>query len=199
MFLKSLTVIAALAFAVNAHANLEIAGIAQMAKTSYSTSDVGGVEYKGKNDMRIGALLFLPLLPTLSLRTGLLTTERTTDVDAGAAGGFTAKDKLTLIPLNLQWNLPVTSLFIFGGITLINTQSSSISDCSGAANCSVSVAKTPNDTAMNFGVGYNIVSFALFRWALEVEYQNGSKDLLDGAGELKASSLNLGTVFAFGF
>lgn len=198
MFLKSLTVIAALTFAFNAHANLEIAGIAQMAKTSYSASDVGGVDYKGKNDMRIGALLFLPLLPTLSLRTGLLTTERTTDIES-AAGGFTAKDKLTLIPLNLQWNLPVTSLFIFGGITLINTQSSSISNCSGAADCSVSVSKTPNDSAVNLGLGYNIVSFALFRWALEVEYQNGSKDLIDGAGELKASSLNLGTVLAFGF
>lgn len=194
MLLKSLAFFAALAVSFSAHANLEIAGIAQVAQTHFDLKDLPGVDVKNGTNTRIGALLFLPVLPTLSLRTGAIYHDRKMKSEITGFGDITTTDKLLEVPLNLQWNIPVTSAFVYGGLMFDLTQKTEC-DAPAGFDCK----KTPNDTAVNIGAGYNLVSFGLIRWAIEIEHQRGTKDLVDGAGEIKQSNWALGTVLAFGF
>lgn len=192
-------VVAALLLSHKAFANLEIAVMAGASQNKVTASSDLTATYESANGTRFGGLILFPLLPTLSVRTGAIYHTRKLKVSASSPVAYELEftNKTMDIPLNLQFNFPVTSLYLFGGMILSNTQST---DCtSNNASITCSSDKTPSDQLMNVGFGFNVFSLALVRLSLEAEHQIGSKDLLDGAGELKQSSTNLGAVFAFGF
>lgn len=182
-----------------AFANLEVAAFAQGVQTRFN-SDISGVDYSANTGTKVGGLLLFPILPGFSLRTGLIHHQRKIAGDittTSPKSQFSYEDKLTEIPLNLQVGLPVTSLYLFGGLIYSTTSSSSCSASGAGAACSSD--KTPSDTLMNLGVGYDVISIALFRLGLELEFAQGTKNLSTGAGDLKQSSMGLGVVGAFGF
>lgn len=191
----SAALIVAFAAAVPAHANLEVAAVAQAVQTTFETS--GGTSVDNVSGSRLGALLLFPIFPGVSVRTGAIMADRKTTY-ASVLGDIEVKDKLMDIPLNVQVGLPITSMYVFGGLVFSNTQSSDCSSTLPGVSCSSS--KTPGDTLVNVGVGGDLFSFALVRISLEAEYQKGTKDLDDSSGsELKQSNMGVGLVAAFGF
>lgn len=189
--------LAVVLFGANASANLEIAAIAQASKTQYSGDSSGS-----SSGTNLGALLLFPLLPTLSLRTGVIQLNRkmTSDIPAslGLSGSYEHSSGVLAIPLNLQFDLPVTDLYVFGGLTYFKTQAVDCSTTNASYSCNTD--KAPDDTVVNAGVGYNLFSVALFRLGLELESQWGTANVSTAAsGEAKQSALNAGLVFALGF
>lgn len=184
-------------FCAQASANLEVAAIAQYAKTQYSGDSSGSAT--GTN---LGVLILFPILPTLSLRAGAIQLNRkmTNDIPAslGVSGSYELSSGVMAIPVNLQFDLPVTDLYLFGGLTYFKTQAADCSTTNAAYTCNAD--KAPDDTVVNAGVGYNLLSVALFRLGLELESQWGTANVSTAAsGDAKQSALNAGLVFALGF
>lgn len=185
--------------ALPAFANLEVAAITSYNQTTFSSS--GGASSMNKSTApRFGALLLLPMFPGLSLRTGVVYEDRKSSDNDSTLPGVTYefKDRTMAIPLNLQVGLPVTSLYLFGGFVLMKTQDTTVT--SSSALVPTSTDKTPDDTAINVGLGYDFYTFGLFRLAGELESVTGTKNLVtSGSGEIKQSSLGANVVLAFGF
>lgn len=185
----------AFAAAVPARANLEIAAVAQAVQTTYEASGGGSVD--NVSGTKLGALVLFPIFPGVSIRTGAIMGQRKAKVSS-ILGDIEYTDTLMDIPVNVQIGLPITSMYVFGGLVLSNTQSTDCTSSIAGASCTSS--KTPSDNLVNVGIGGDLFSLAVVRISLEAEYQKGMKDLDDSSsGELKQSNLGVGLVAAFGF
>lgn len=158
---------------------------------SYSFTGANADSIKGKGGSNFGALLFLPIFPYFSIRTGLGYENVT--LESSYTGGAAATEmKLSnqLIPLNLHFEFPITGLYAFGGVVFV-TNKKTDPDAGGKAG---------NDTRTNLGLGYDFFNFTLFRLSGELEYQKGSKNISPVAGyEVKANNANFNLMARFTF
>jgi len=185
--MKKLILLAATAtslFASSSFAEFAVGGYlgVNQAQPSYS----GAGSYTGKQGSELGAFLLLPFFPTLSFRFGLAQRIRKTHYEDNGSSGLggnavmDVSENLNDFSLGVQWDLPITDLYVMGGAKVSSSQS---------ITCSVSnpvivysgCDKTKTDYPVFVGVGYNLLSIAIVHIALEGEYERGSSANFVGA------------------
>lgn len=155
---------------------------------NYSFSGTGADSVKAKSGSSFGALAFVPILPWFSLRAGVSYEDLAFEYKY--TNGTTDDGKLTnmLVPVNLQFSLPLTGLYAFGGVVFSTNQKTSPDTGS----------KARNDTRTNLGLGYDFFSFTLLTLSGEVEYMMGNSNISPAAGtELKTNFVNLNLMARF--
>jgi hypothetical protein len=168
-------------------AGLGVGVLGGLQKDTWSVSGTGLSSVDAsKNTSRLGALLWLPILPTLSVRTGYLMENQSTTVNSG---GTTYSYTNSVIPINLQFELPLTGLYAFGGLLMVTNQSVDPSTTS----------KNNNDTRTNLGVGYDMLGLPLMSLAAELEYQMGSNVNPTAGYSSKLTAIGINLVFKVGF
>jgi hypothetical protein len=176
-------------FATSSWAGFGVGVLGGLQKDTWSVSGAGlnSVD-SSKNTTRLGALVWLPILPTLSVRTGYLIENQSTTV-VTTVGSSSADLTNTVIPVNLQFEIPITGLYAFGGLLMVSNQSIDPSSSS----------KNNNDNRTNIGVGYDMLGLPLMALAAEVEYQMGNNVNPTAGYTAKVSTLGLNLVFKVGF
>jgi hypothetical protein len=161
--MKFWLVLASLFIGVHAHAELGVGvlGSYHLSESYSLTSDEGlGETATGKGGYALGAIIFVPLLPELSVRTGLLYEHLRIDDGVG-----TSVDRVTLenvaLPADLQFSIPLTDLYVFGGAVI-------------AANYNSSSGTHMNtDVRLDAGLGYSFVTLGPLKLSGEFEYMYG--------------------------
>jgi hypothetical protein len=174
-------------FASSSFAELAVGGYFGLNQAQPTATDTGS--YSGKQGSEAGALLLLPFFPTLSFRFGLAQKIRKThqEGDAGGGGGnpillytMNVSETLTDFALGVQWDLPVTDLYVMGGAKVSSSQSITC-DMSTPNVVFTNCDKSKTDYPIFVGVGYNLVNFAIIHIAVEGEYERGSSAGLLGS------------------
>lgn len=163
-------------------------------------SNEPGLSSEGKRDNEFGALFLSPLLPTLSLRVGLSQKTRnshfsyhTTTPFVLDASGDTSETLLNLA-LGVQWDLPVTDLYVLGGVKISSSQKIKC-DNTTPGTTFASCEKSNTDYPVFAGVGYNLYDFTFARFAVEGEYEMASTK---GYGEVKNNAYSGRVLLKFG-
>jgi hypothetical protein len=156
---------------------------------SYTFSGPLADKVNSKSSSNVGALVFLPILPYFSIRTGLVYESLNSEVlYAGGAAAVDTKLSNTLIPLNLHFEFPITGLYAFGGVIFVSNSSTEPS----------TMGKAGSDTRTNLGIGYDFLSLTLLTLSAEVEMQKGSKNVFpDATYDLKTNHTNLNIMARF--
>jgi len=153
---------------------------------TFSGSIADKINPKGSNN--VGALVFLPIFPFFSIRTGLVYESLNFESTYTNSTAVNTKLSNTLIPVNLHFEFPITGLYAFGGV-IFASNSSTDPSTSGKAG---------SDTRTNIGVGYDFFNLTLLTLSGEVEAQRGSKNISPDANfDLKANQLNLNIMARF--
>jgi hypothetical protein len=143
---------------------------------SYSGTD----SYSGKQGTELGALVLFPFFPTLNFRIGLAQKVRKTRFESTTVAGSTdVSETLTDLGLGIQWDLPVTDLYVMGGAKISSSQS--ISCDNTTPGLVVNCEKTKTDYPLFVGIGYNLFNFTVVHLAIEGEYARGSSSGFAGA------------------
>lgn len=173
----------------NAWAGLGIGISGGLQKDTWTVSGTGVTSYDApKNTTHLGVLLWLPILPTLTIRTGyLLESQAYTVNSSGSTSSVTLIN--AVIPANLQIDLPLTGLYVFGGLLLASNQSIDPS----------SNTKNSNDTRTNLGLGYDMLGLPLMGLDIELEYQKGGNVSPSAGFDTKMSAIGMNLVFKIGF
>lgn len=136
-----------------------------------------------------GALVFFPIFPYLSIRTGLA--YETLKFKTHYTGGLPTTDtrlENMLIPLNLHFEFPIVGLYAFGGLVFVSNQKTTPN----------SGTKAQSDTRTNLGIGYDFFNFTLLTLSGELEYLRGSRTIAPNTEyELKTNQLNLNIMARF--
>jgi len=185
--MKKLILLAAAAtslFASSSFAELAVGGYLGVNQAQISGNIPDG-NVAGKNGSEYGALFLMPFFPTLSLRFSLAQKVRKTQlhdtVHFGVDVPFDVSENLNDFGIGIQWDLPVTDLYVMGGAKISSSQSIT---CSTNTDYGIAVGnctKTPTDYPVYVGVGYNLFSLALVHFSFEGEYERGSAASFDGA------------------
>lgn len=144
-----------------------------------------------KGTTRMGALLWIPIFPTLTIRTGYLIETQELET-AYSSTTVIVENKLTnsVIPVNLQFDLPLVGLYIFGGALMVTNDSVTPSTST----------KSESDLRINTGIGYEFISLAVVSINGELEYQQGTKNISPSPGfDLKVNALAANLIFRVGF
>jgi hypothetical protein len=181
------TVTALSLFASQSFAELAIGGYLG-ANQSQPTCD--GFSCSGKQGSEIGALFLFPFFPTLSFRFSLAQKTRKTSFTV-LNTDMTSEEKLNDFGLGIQWDLPVTDLYIMGGAKV--SSSSSVSCDNAAFTCE----KSKTDYPVFVGVGYNLVNLAVVHFAIEAEYEKGTQ-YLDSNSSVKSGGYAGRLIVKFG-
>jgi hypothetical protein len=174
---------------LSASADLGVGALISGQKDSWTASGPGLNSVSSpKMSSRYGALLWFPIFPTLSVRTGYLIENLELESET-SLGTFTTTYKNSVVPLNLQFSLPFTGAYIFGGLLF-------------ASNFSAEPGgnKLESDQRVNMGAGYEFFSFVVGSLNGELEYQYGTKNLSSTDGfEIKSRALTANLIFKVGF
>jgi len=155
---------------------------------SYTFSGPQADKINSKSSSNVGALVFFPVLPFFSLRTGLVYESLNFESTYTAGAAVNTKLSNTLIPLNLHFEFPITGLYAFGGLIFVSNTSTDPSTS----------GKAGSDTRTNIGIGYDLMSLTLLTLSGEVEMQRGSKNISPDANfDLKANQMNLNIMARF--
>jgi hypothetical protein len=178
-----------LIFGFQAHADFGAGVIVSGAQDTWDASGAGvtGMKSDGMTT-RYGLMAWLPLFPGLSMRLGYLRETEKVKVDYSSIPTSNVTLTNNLVPINLQFGLPVTDLYIFGGAIFAYNDKV---DPSGTWN---------NDLRLNAGLGYAVVDLGPAQLNVELEYQKGTRNLSDTSGaDVKNQSvaLNIGAQFGF--
>jgi hypothetical protein len=173
----------AASFAAHAELGIGAIGSYHIADHYDTTTVIPGETAKPNSSYGIGALLFLPILPTLSARAGVIYDQMNIK-DEGPSFSTKVNYGNFNIPLNVQFDLPVTDLYVFGGavVAMNNTRPSG--------------SPAWSDLRFNVGAGYSIITLGPAKLSLELEYQKGTKNISGTPGDsVKFSGLS-GNVMA---
>ena len=185
----SISILTVLVTASSAWAGLGIGITGGLQKDTWTVSGAGLTSYDvPKNSSHLGVLLWLPILPTLTIRTGYLLESQAYTVNSS---GGTSSVSVTnaVIPADLQIDLPLTGLYVFGGLLFASNQSIDPS----------SNTKNNNDTRTNLGLGYDLLGLPLMGLDLELEYQKGINVSPSAGYDTKMSAVGMNLVFKIGF
>jgi hypothetical protein len=197
-------VIAALAYVPQASALVEV-GVLGAFNSSSMTTDATCTSYGSKQGYTYGVLGLVSLFPGLKVRSGVLWKERNlewrlTPPVTPIAVSIDLKDKTLDIPVNLQVDFPVIPIYLFGGVIISSTQSSTCSISVAGSTCTVS-PKTKDDLLVNLGAGWNVIDIPTFKFSLEGGYEMGTVNLAPSTSSStnKYSGYNLGLFARVGF
>ncbi len=174
---------------LSASADLGVGILVSGQKDSWTASGAGFDSVSSpKMSTRYGALLWFPIFPTLSIRTGYLIENQEMEfTGSGITATMTLKN--SIVPLNLQFSLPFTGAYVFGGVLFASNFSNEPSG-----------SKLESDQRVNLGAGYEFYSFVVGSLNGELEYQYGTKNLVNVAGnELKSRAIGANLIFKIGF
>jgi len=179
-----------LGFTASAHAEFGVGvyGTYHMTDT-YTFSGPVADKIESQSSSNVGALLFIPILPYFSIRTGV--GYESLNFKSKYLGGAAAVDyKLTnmLIPINLHFEFPIVGLYAFGGVVFASNTKTDPDN----------LGKAGSDTRTNIGVGYDFLTFTLLSVSGEVEYMTGSKNISPNPSyDAKVNNLNLNLMARF--
>lgn len=170
--MKKLAFALVMALSLHANAGLGVAGLLSYQQDTWKGSGTGLDSVKSnKGTNRMGVLLWLPIFPTLTVRTGYVLETQTAEYSYTAGTKSEVKASNHLIPINLQFDLPLVGLYAFGGVVLVTCDSASPS----GTKC------YNDDQRANLGLGYEFISLGPVQLNGELEYQRGTKNLSDNA------------------
>lgn len=158
-------------------------------KDSYTFSGAFADSATAQTSSSVGVLGFFPVFPYFSLRFGAMYEQlnMTANYTSGISSSSIRMNNL-LIPLDLQFDIPATDLYVFGGVVEALNQSTSAS----------SGAKAQNDTRINVGAGYNFISFAGLKLSAEIEDEMGSHSIAPNTDyNLKLNSWDFNLIARF--
>lgn len=187
--MKKLIALLTILTSLSASADLGVGLLASGQQDTWKAS-IPGVDSisASKISTRYGALLWFPIFPTLSVRTGYLIENQEAETKT-AGGNSTSTLKNSVVPLNLQFSLPFTGAYIFGGLLFVSNFSNEPSG-----------SKLESDQRVNMGAGYEFYSFVVGSLNGELEYQYGTKNLSPAAGsDIKNSAIGANLIFKVGF
>ena len=171
--MKKLAFAIVMALSFQAHAGLGVAGMLSYQMDTWKGSGTGLDSVKAKSGTtRVGVMLWLPIFPTLTIRTGYILETQEAEYTYTNTTKGELKASNHLIPLNLQFDLPFAGLYAFGGVLLATCDSVSPSAGNKCYN---------DDQRANLGVGYEFVSLGPVQLNGEAEYVRGMKNLSDNS------------------
>lgn len=159
-----------------AKAELGLAGLVGVRQNS-SVVESAQTSSSSKTGLQYGALLTLPIFPTLSLRTGFLSVDRSVGLSGSIIGvgnlTVNAKQKASYLdlPIQLQMNFPGIDLYLFGGGTYSSLTSYT---CEPETPGTVCNSQRKNyDSSFDLGLGYRLHTFTGIYLSAELQYQHG--------------------------
>lgn len=156
---------------------------------------------EGKRGSEFGALFLAPVFPSLSFRLGLAQKTRNTHLSyhgttapfINAYGDFS--ETLLDLALGVQWDLPVTDLYVLGGVKVSSSQEITCDNVTPGTTFS-DCKKSDTSYPIFAGVGYNLFDFPFARLAIEGEYEMPSAN--KGYGEIKHNAYSVKALLKFG-
>jgi hypothetical protein len=149
---------------------------------------------------RLGVLLSYDLTSDLSLRTGLLWSERyfngTFDIHSyGVSTGFEERASYLDLPINVKWNM-IPDLYIYGGMIYASKLSDNMTYNPSPASLGLAGNQPFRlkgyDFLINAGLGYSFWHLANSKFSAELEYNYGLCNLDDTTGsQVKMYNRNL--------
>ncbi|MBX2986396.1 MAG: hypothetical protein KF802_00735 [Bdellovibrionaceae bacterium] len=190
---KILLFVMTFGFIAQAQADLAVGVLGGVRRDGYQYSANDGSSVDAKSGSTYGALLWLPFLPTLSFRTGILYESRTLGFSS-TAGDVDLKETRVVYPVLLELALPLTGLSAIGGLHYATLNKAELS------KPGFTIKDPKTDQRLVLGLGYEMASFTLLSLRVEGLYERSMDNFSNTDGvDLKSNSIAANVILKFGF